>query len=53
MTGSADRDLGRLVMELKETVLDYNPSTDLLKRVIVPPKVVRAGVAFLGVRNNI
>jgi len=49
----ADRDLGRLVMELKETVLDYNPSTDLLKRVIGPPKVVRAGVASLGVRNNI
>lgn len=31
------RDLGRLVMALKETVLDYNPSTELLKRIIEPP----------------
>lgn len=28
------RDLGRLVMALKETVLDYNPSIDLLRRVL-------------------
>jgi len=28
------RDLGRLVMALKEAVADYNPSADLLKRVI-------------------
>lgn len=28
------RDLGRLVMTLKETVVDYNPSTNLLKRII-------------------
>ena len=28
------RDAGRLVVALKEIVLDYNPSTDLLKRVI-------------------
>jgi FlaA1/EpsC-like NDP-sugar epimerase len=35
----ATRDLGRLVMVLKETVLDYNPSTDLLKRVIGPPEL--------------
>jgi FlaA1/EpsC-like NDP-sugar epimerase len=28
------RDLGRLVMALKETVMDYNPGTDLLKRII-------------------
>lgn len=30
------RDIGRLVVALKEIVLDYNPSTDLLKRVIKP-----------------
>ncbi len=28
------RDIGRLVMALKEVVLDYNPSMDLLRRVI-------------------
>jgi hypothetical protein len=28
------RDAGRLVVALKEIVLDYSPSTDLLKRVI-------------------
>lgn len=28
------RDLGRLVMALKDTVLDYNPSSDLLKRAL-------------------
>jgi FlaA1/EpsC-like NDP-sugar epimerase len=28
------RDTGRLVLALKEIVLDYSPSTDLLKRVI-------------------
>jgi FlaA1/EpsC-like NDP-sugar epimerase len=30
------RELGRVVMALKETVQDYNPSTDLLKRIIEP-----------------
>jgi FlaA1/EpsC-like NDP-sugar epimerase len=30
------RDVGRLVMALKDIVLDYNPSTHLLKRVIKP-----------------
>jgi hypothetical protein len=28
------RDVGRLVVALKEIVLDYNPSTHLLKRII-------------------
>lgn len=28
------RDLGRLVLALKQMVLDYNPSTDLLKRMV-------------------
>jgi FlaA1/EpsC-like NDP-sugar epimerase len=32
------RDVARLVVALKEMVLDYNPSTDLLKRVILPQK---------------
>jgi FlaA1/EpsC-like NDP-sugar epimerase len=35
------RDAGRLVVALKEIVLDYSPSTDLLKRVI-KPRVRRA-----------
>jgi hypothetical protein len=30
------RDSGRLVVALKEIVLDYSPSTHLLKRVIKP-----------------
>jgi FlaA1/EpsC-like NDP-sugar epimerase len=30
------RDTGRLVVALKEIVLDYSPSTHLLKRVIKP-----------------
>ena len=30
------RDLGRLIIALKETVLDYSPSADLLRRVIAP-----------------
>ena len=30
------RDLGRLIMALKEKVLDYNPSADLLRQIIVP-----------------
>jgi FlaA1/EpsC-like NDP-sugar epimerase len=30
------RDLGQLLMALKETVMDYNPSTDVLKRIIQP-----------------
>lgn len=33
---SRARDLGRLIMALKETVLDYNPSADLLRQVIAP-----------------
>jgi FlaA1/EpsC-like NDP-sugar epimerase len=32
----ASRDLGRLIIALKDTVLDYNPSSDLLRRAIVP-----------------
>jgi FlaA1/EpsC-like NDP-sugar epimerase len=35
------RDAGRLVVALKEIVLDYSPSTHLLKRVI-PPRTVPA-----------
>jgi FlaA1/EpsC-like NDP-sugar epimerase len=31
-----DRNAGRLVVALKEIVLDYNPSADLLKRVMEP-----------------
>ena len=31
------RDIGHLVVTLKEIVLDYNPSTHLLKRVIQAP----------------
>jgi FlaA1/EpsC-like NDP-sugar epimerase len=30
------RDLGRLIVALKETIVDYNPSADLLKRVLAP-----------------
>jgi FlaA1/EpsC-like NDP-sugar epimerase len=37
----AARDLGRLMMALKETVQDYNPSADLLKR-IIEPRVFRS-----------
>jgi FlaA1/EpsC-like NDP-sugar epimerase len=33
------RDTGRLVVALKEIVLDYSPSTDLLKRVIASPSL--------------
>ena len=33
----AERDTGRLVLALKSIVLDYSPSTDLLKRVIERP----------------
>jgi FlaA1/EpsC-like NDP-sugar epimerase len=29
-------DLGRLIVALKETIVDYNPSADLLKRVLAP-----------------
>jgi FlaA1/EpsC-like NDP-sugar epimerase len=47
------RDLGRLVMVLKETVPDYNPSTDLLKRVIVPRGLGRAGASSLSAQNRI
>lgn len=32
------RDLGRLIMVLKETVLDYNPSAEILRQVIAPSK---------------
>lgn len=32
----ASRDTGRLVVTLKEIVMDYNPSADLLKRAIEP-----------------
>jgi FlaA1/EpsC-like NDP-sugar epimerase len=30
------RDMGRLIVALKEIVMDYNPSSDLLKRIIKP-----------------
>jgi FlaA1/EpsC-like NDP-sugar epimerase len=33
---SEARDMGRLVVALKEIVLDYNPSTHLLRRVLKP-----------------
>jgi FlaA1/EpsC-like NDP-sugar epimerase len=33
---SETRDIGRLVLTLKEIVQDYSPSTDLLKRIIEP-----------------
>jgi FlaA1/EpsC-like NDP-sugar epimerase len=36
------REAGRLVVALKEIVLDYNPSTHLLKRVIEPRRLVEA-----------
>jgi FlaA1/EpsC-like NDP-sugar epimerase len=49
----AARDLGRLVMVLKETILDYNPSADLLKRVIGPRGLSRVGVSSLSARNGI
>jgi FlaA1/EpsC-like NDP-sugar epimerase len=39
------RDAGRLVVALKEIVLDYSPSTHLLKRVIEPRESRRAGAA--------
>ena len=39
------RDAGRLVVALKEIVLDYSPSTHLLKRVIEPRERRRAGAA--------
>jgi hypothetical protein len=29
-----DRNMSRLVVALKELVLDYNPSTDLLRRIL-------------------
>ena len=35
----AARDTGRLVVALKEMVLDYNPSTYLLKHILRPPKI--------------
>jgi hypothetical protein len=35
------RDAGRLVVTLKEIVLDYSPSTHLLKRVIEPRRLAR------------
>lgn len=35
----ASRDRSRLVLALKEMVLDYNPSTYLLKDMIRPPKI--------------
>jgi FlaA1/EpsC-like NDP-sugar epimerase len=41
----AARDAGRLVVALKEIVIDYSPSAHLLKRVIEPGKRVRATTA--------
>jgi FlaA1/EpsC-like NDP-sugar epimerase len=40
------RDTARLVVALKELVLDYNPSTDLLKRVMLAPKTSAHSAAF-------
>ncbi|HKF49221.1 MAG TPA: nucleoside-diphosphate sugar epimerase/dehydratase [Terracidiphilus sp.] len=42
------RDVARLVVALKEIVLDYNPSTDLLKRVILQPKVSASSLPIRG-----
>lgn len=42
------RDIGRLVVALKEIVLDYNPSTDLLKRIIDHPESQRIFAATAG-----
>ena len=39
------RDAGRLVVALKEIVLDYSPSTHLLKRVIEPQRRPAASAA--------
>ena len=40
------RDLGNLIMALKETVPDYNPSADLLRQFVAPPaRACRAAVA--------
>lgn len=39
------RDIGQLVMALKDTVLDYNPSAELLRRVITPAARGGTGVA--------
>lgn len=42
------RDTARLVVALKEMVLDYNPSTDLLKRVILQSKASTTAVPMEG-----
>ena len=42
------RDTARLVVALKEIVLDYNPSTDLLKRVILPSMISAASAPIHG-----
>jgi len=39
------RDTGRLVVALREMVLDYNPSTYLLKHIIRSPKIPPASAA--------
>jgi len=41
----AVRDTGRLVLALRELLLDYNPSTYLLKDMIRPPKIPPVAVA--------
>ncbi len=46
------RDLGRLIMALKETVVDYNPSADLLKRVLAPTEYLISPVLH-GVNSQI
>ncbi len=38
-----DRDLGRLIVTLKETVADYNPSAYLLKKALAPRTAAMAG----------
>jgi hypothetical protein len=39
------RDTGRLVLALKEIVIDYSPSTHLLKRLIAHPDYHAAATA--------
>lgn len=41
---SETRDLGRLVIALKEMVLDYSPSADLLKRIVSQRRPMTLGM---------
>ena len=48
------RDAGRLVVALKEIVLDYSPSTHLLKRIIEPRgHKVSAVAGYMGLSKNV